>query len=639
MSWQPTYGAWPGKDGAQFSVWALNARLVEVILKRTDGAKSVQLLQKNSDGTFGGLLPGVGPGDRYRYRVDGQGPFPDPASRFQPEGVHGPSEVIDPTRFNWTDASWRGIGLDDLIIYELHVGTFTPEGTFAGVAGRLPYLKQLGVTAVELMPVADFPGQRNWGYDGVSLFAPARCYGRPDDLRRLVDEAHRLGLGVILDVVYNHLGPDGNYLGVYSPYYFTERHHTAWGAAVNFDGEHSEPVRRFFIENALHWVHEYHVDGLRLDATHAIADDGPRHILAELAERVHGAVPGKSILVIAEDHRNLAHMVKSPASSSHPCEGGDTGGVNGWGLDAVWADDFHHQIRRLLAGDHEGYYRDFSGSTADLAATLRQGWFFCGQFSEHLGAPRGSDPAGLPPRSFVICLQNHDQIGNRALGERLHHQIDLAAYRAAVVLLLCAPATPLLFMGQEWAASSPFLYFTNHHDELGKLVTEGRRKEFRHFAAFSDPAARARIPDPQAESTFVASRLDWSECEREPHASMLRLHRTLLRLRQTEPALRSATRESFAVEALDDGTILLRRSAGPGPTLLAVCRLRGSGAVDLGGRDAVQPCAGKPWETVLTTEDAAYSPDPCPPRVDLTGRAPVMHFARPAAVLLRRPGL
>ncbi len=625
MNSPPKLGAWPGKDGTHFRVWAPKAQTVEVVLERPSSSALALPLQKNQDGTFSGLLSDVWAGDRYRYRVDGAGPFPDPASRFQPEGVHGASEVVEASQFVWSDASWRGRDLNELVIYELHVGTFSPEGTFAGVTGRLPELKQLGVTAVELMPVAEFPGRRNWGYDGVSLFAPARCYGRPDDLRRLVDTAHRLGLAVILDVVYNHLGPDGNYLGIYSPYYFTRRHQTPWGAALNFDGEHSSQVRRFFIENALHWVHEYHVDGLRFDATHAIADDSQRHFIAELAEQVHGACLGKKTLAIAEDHRNLAFMVK-PESAG------------GWGLDAVWADDFHHQMRRLLAGDQEGYYRDYSGSTEDLASTIREGWFFCGQFSVHRGEPRGTDPASLPPRRFVFCLQNHDQIGNRALGERLHHQIELPVYRAAVALLLLLPAVPLLFMGQEWAASMPFLYFTDHDEELGKRVTTGRRKEFRHFSAFSDPIARETIPNPQAQSTYESSRLNWEEREHEPHASVVRLHKTLLQLRQYEPALRSATIDSFVVEALDQSTILLQRSAVDGPTLLAVFRLQGSGTVDLSGQPTIKPLAGTRWETVLTTENASFSDDPYPPRLELEGPAPVVHFARPSAVLLRVSG-
>jgi maltooligosyltrehalose trehalohydrolase len=618
MTWQPSLGAWPEGDGTRFRVWAPLACTVEVIGE----GRASHALQKAPDGTFGGLVPGVGAGDRYRYRVDGKGPYPDPASRFQPEGVHGPSEVVDAGRFEWSDASWRGISLDDLVIYELHVGTFTPAGSFAAARDYLPRLMELGVTALELMPVADFPGRRNWGYDGVDLFAPARCYGRPDDLRRLVDSAHRLGLAVLLDVVYNHLGPDGNYLGVYSPYYFSKRHSTAWGAGLNFDGEHSAMVRGFFIENALHWIHEYHLDGLRLDATHAMKDDGPRHFLAELSANVSASAAGRPVHLIAEDHRNLAAMLRPE----------NTGG---WGLDAVWADDFHHQLRRHLTGDSEGYYRDFSGSSADLAATMRQGWFYCGQHSVHHNQPRGTDPGDLLPRQLVWCLQNHDQIGNRALGERLHHQINLAAYRAATALLLCSPATPLLFMGQEWAAGTPFLFFTDHDRELGRRVTEGRRQEFKSFSAFSDPHARECIPDPQAESTFLASKLNWAEAEQEPYAATRRLYQALLHLRRTEPALQRASRTSYAAVACAESGILLLRTASSGPAVLLVVQLWEEGTLDVRNHDSQPAARGRRWQTVLTTEDPPFSPDACPPQTDLSGPAPVVRFLRPGAVILR----
>ncbi len=611
-------GAWIDGDGVRFHVWAPVATSVSVLVEQAGSFR----LARSADGTWIGFVPKLKAGARYRYQVDDQGAFPDPCSRFQPDGVHGPSEVIDPSSFAWTDAGWKGIGLDELIVYELHVGTFSEAGTFAGVIEHLPALVELGVTALELMPVADFPGKRNWGYDGVDLFASARCYGRPDDLRRLVDEAHRLGLAVLLDVVYNHLGPDGNYLAVYSPYYFSQRHHTHWGQALNFDGEHSEPVRAFFIANALHWIHEYHIDGLRLDATHAILDDSPRPFFAELAEKVHASVTGRQVLVVAEDHRNLAVLFK-PA------------GEGGWNLDAVWADDFHHEMRRLLAGDHEGYFRDYQGTPADVATTLRQGWFFCGQHSEHFGGPRGSDPQGLPPRTFVHCLQNHDQIGNRALGERLHQQIDAAAFRAATVLLLCSPCTPLLFMGQEWAASTPFLFFTDHNAELGPKVTEGRRREFRHFAAFADPQAQAKIPDCQAESTFLASRLNWQERVQLPHAAMLRLHAELLRLRRTLPALRSSRSEDFEVAATEGGIVLLRRPGDSGTRVVIVVQLQGGGAVDLLGHPLLATTAHHRWEPILTTEDPAFAVDSRQPRIDLVENGVTLHFHRPGAVIFK----
>jgi maltooligosyltrehalose trehalohydrolase len=590
-------------------------------------------LLRGPDETFSALVPEARVGDRYRYLLDGKGPFPDPASRFQPDGVHGPSEVVDATLFKWTDSNWTGISLDELVIYELHIGTFTPAGTFAAVIDHLQELKTLGVTAIELMPVADFPGRRNWGYDGVDLFAPARCYGRTDDLRRLVDSAHRAGLAVLLDVVYNHLGPDGNYLAAFSPYYFSKRHRTTWGTGLNLDGEHSERVRDFFIQNALHWIHEYHFDGLRLDATHALEDNSANHFLAELSARVHDSVGARKVLVISEDHRNLATMVKPQAE-------------RGWGLDAVWTDDFHHQIRRFLAGDHEGYYRDFTGTLTDLATTIRRGWFYCGQHSTNFNAPRGTDPAGIPPRRFVYCLQNHDQVGNRAMGDRLHHQIDVAAYRAATVLLLCSPATPLLFMGQEWAASTPFLFFTDHKPELGRRVTEGRRKEFQSFSAFSDAKTRERIPDPQAEATFQSSKLNWAERDQEPHVSVYRLYQALLRFRGTEPALIASEPGCFEVTAINDSAIFLVRPATSGPTLLVIVQLRGAGVADLSGiwnqesgvRSRESGVRNQEyelghWQTVLTTEDPEFCHDPSAPEIDLSH--PAVRFLRPGAVILR----
>jgi maltooligosyltrehalose trehalohydrolase len=624
--WLPSLGAWPDQNGTHFRVWAPVARNVEVVLESAECSQVSNnpkiSMVKATDGSHSAFVPGVGAGNRYRYRVDSRGPYPDPASRFQPEGVHGPSEIINPNGFAWTDSAWRGIELNELIIYELHVGTFTPAGTFQGVIDRLDYLKELGVTAIELMPVADFPGQRNWGYDGVDLFAPARCYGRPDDLRRLVDAAHSRGLAVLLDVVYNHLGPDGNYLGVYSPFYFSKKHPTAWGAALNLDGPHSEMVRAFFIENALHWITEYHFDGLRLDATHALVDEGLRHFLAELSRAVRQSVTNRRVLLIAEDHRNLSQLLK------HESEGG-------WELDAVWADDFHHHIRRLLAGDHESYYRDYAGSVADLAQTIRQGWFYTGQHSTNWNKPRGTDPAGIPPCRFVYCLQNHDQIGNRAVGERLHHQIDLSVYRAATALLLCLPVTPLLFMGQEWAASTPFLFFTDHNKRLGQRVTEGRRNEFKSFSAFSDPDARRRIPDPQAVSTFQSSKLIWEEGNREPHASIRRLYQALLHLRRTEPALRATDRTGFEVLALDESAmLLLRQGSSSAPLLIIIQFLRG-GLIDLNKHSVVRNLPDRRWQIVLTTEDPEFCPDPCQPKVDITSAMPVVDFLRPSAVILR----
>lgn len=622
MKWTPSLGAWPSDGGVSFAVWAPDAASLEVVVEGLGRNPAVHSLEKSSDGVFRGTIPEIVTGDLYRYRIDGEGPYPDPASRCQPEGVHGPSRVIDPRQFPWTDQEWTSTGQEALVLYEMHVGAFTPEGTFAAAQRRLPLLRDLGVTAVELMPVADFPGNRNWGYDGAALFAPARCYGSPDDLRRFVNQAHRMGLGVHLDVVYNHFGPDGAYAGVFSRYYFSRRHHSPWGAGANLDESHCAPVRRFFIENALHWVHEYHVDGLRLDATHSMVDGSPRHFLAELSASVRDSLAPsrRRVLLIAEDHRNLACVVK-PESEG------------GWGLDAVWSDDFHHQMRRYLTGDSDGYFQDFDATAADIATTVKQGWFYTGQRSEYFGCLRGTDPEGISPSRFVFFIQNHDQVGNPAAGDRLHHRIDLASYRAATVLLLLAPQTPLLFMGQEWGATTPFQFFIDHCDELGRRVAQGRKREFRCFAAFADPESRKRIPDPRDAGAFQTSRLDWRERATEPHASLLRLHQRLLALRREEPALCLNQSPEFAVAALGDDTLVLRRGARPHPAVLAVVHLRGSGTDELSNMPLAEPGPGLRWEPILTTEEAAFATDPAPPEIRPDG--PAVEFSRPGAVILK----
>ena len=602
-----TLGALYDGRATTFRVWAPDHPRVDLVL---DG--EVRPLAAAPDGYWEARVEDVRPGTRYQYRLGGAGEqtFPDPASRFQPEGVHGPSQVIDPSAFTWTDAAWRAPDFSSLVIYELHVGTFTPAGTFRAAIDRLPALAELGVTAVEIMPVADFPGDRNWGYDGVAIFAPARCYGTPDDLRALIDAAHRHRLAVFLDVVYNHFGPDGAYANAFSKDYFTDAHSSPWGRGVNLDGPRGGEVRRFFIENAIHWVHEYHVDGLRLDATHALIDESPRHFLAELTATVRAHTP-RPVYFVAEDHRNLAQLLL-------PVDAG------GYGLDGVWADDFHHQARVHTAHDSEGYYGDFSGSARDLARTIEQGWFYTGQRSKHMGEQRGTDPAPVRPQQFVICIQNHDQIGNRADGARLNHQIDLAAYRALSALLLLTPQTPLLFMGQEWAASAPFLFFTDHNEELGQKVTEGRREEFKSFEAFANPEQRARIPDPQAADTFERSRLEWAEAGRAPHVGVRRLYQRLLALRQSIAGLQGRTRDTYAARALDEHTVAL---AYPGESLLLVARL-GGGAGTIALRASGAP------HVVLTTEDPDIANDLAPIEV-LHEEAISIGFARPGAVLLR----
>jgi maltooligosyltrehalose trehalohydrolase len=583
------FGANVVQDGVEFRVWAPASRSVDVVVYGPD-AEAVHPLRAEDDGYFAATVPGLGAGARYKFRLDEKDAFPDPASRSQPDGVHEASEVVDPSAFRWSDDGWRGIPADDLVIYELHVGTATAEGTFDALIGRLDEIAALGATAVEPMPIAEFPGHRNWGYDGVFLFAPESSYGGADGFRRFVDAAHARGLAVILDVVYNHLGPEGNYLyAVTGGQYFTDRHRTPWGDAIDYA---RRPVREFAIQNALHWAHEYHVDGLRMDATHAILDDSEVHLLQELSARVRQSLPpDRHFVLIAEDERNERRMLLPPPE--------------GAGLDGVWADDLHHQLRRHTAGDHEAYFSDYTGSVDDIVRTLRQGWFYQGQRSRNHDKPRGTPADGLPPRGFVHCIQNHDQVGNRALGDRLTESVGLDVYRAASALLLLSPYTPLLWMGQEWAATTPFQYFTDHPEELGKLVTEGRRKEFGKFSAFADPAVRERIPDPQAPSTFENSRLRWDEAERMPHAGILALYRELIALRRSHPALRRRARDAFAVAALGEHALALRRTGDDGRALLLVLSFRGPVTVDLDAAEETRAPGGG-WTLLLSTEEARF---------------------------------
>lgn len=552
-------GAWLAEGGGvRFRVWAPDHQRLELVIHDERGAPlRTHVMEPEPGGYFTLHLHDGAAGVLYKYRIDGEGPFPDPWSRGQPQGVHGPSQVVDPS-FEWTDAQWKGISMDEVVVYEVHVGTATAEGTFEGLIKRLRPLRELGVTALELMPVASFPGARNWGYDGVSLFAPQATYGGPSGLQNLIDAAHREGLAVLIDAVYNHFGPDGNYLRCYSSGYFTGRHHTPWGEAVNYDGDDAAPVRELALRNAEMWIRDFHADGLRLDATHAIIDESPTPLLQEIQERARAAAGSRQIVVIAEDERNDPRLVT-------PVEDG------GWGLDAVWADDFHHQVRRAFAGDKDGYYADYTGSAQDIAATLKKGWFYEGQTSKVSGKPRGKPPERVPPWKLVHCIQNHDQIGNRALGDRLGANVSPAAFRAMSTLLLMSPYTPLLFMGQDWNASSPFQYFTDHNEGLGKLVTEGRRKEFEHFAHF----AGSDVPDPQLQDTFERSRIDWFEREKSGHGQVLTLYRELLALRRQDTRLLSRDRGSFEARALGSDAILLERRSAAG-ALHVVVNIRGT---------------------------------------------------------------
>ena len=501
-----------GSGRTRFSVWTPAAESMELVLEGED-----RLMERGEDGFFA-LTTEAAPGARYRYRMDGGQEFPDPASRHQPEDVHGPSAVVDPGEFDWHDEGWKGRPWHETVLYELHVGTFSPEGTFAGVMKRLDLLSDLGVTAIELMPLADFPGGRNWGYDGVLPFAPDGSYGTPEDLKVLVQTAHDRNMQVFLDVVYNHFGPEGNYLPVYAPDFFTDRHETPWGPAINFDGAGSQHVREFFVHNALYWLKEYHIDGLRLDAVHAIADDSEEHFLSELARRVrNGPGSDRHIHLVLENEENQS-------SRLHP------------GLyDAQWNDDVHHALHTALTDEDAAYYADYAGSPVrHLGRCLAEGFAYQGERSGHRGNERGEPGAHLPPTSFVAFLQNHDQIGNRAFGDRISDLAPPEAVRAAAAIYLLSPQVPMLFMGEEWAASSPFLFFCDFEEGLAPPVTEGRREEFAKFPEFADPATRGRIPDPSAVETFETSKLDWEERGKPEYTVWLDLYRELLSIRHDE---------------------------------------------------------------------------------------------------------
>ena len=519
------FGAATLRDGrVRFRLWAPGARAVELCLETAAGEQLLPMAAQDG-GWFELEQRPVARRARYRYRIDGKLRVPDPASRYNPFDVHGASEVVDPMEFEWDDAGWRGRPWNEAVIYELHVVTFAGEGTFRGVEARLDYLAGLGVTAIELMPLADFPGRRGWGYDGVLPFAPEASYGTPEDLKRLVQAAHRHGLMVLLDVVYNHFGPEGNYLHVYAPQFFTDRHHTPWGAAINFDGPESRVVRDFFIHNALYWLEEFHLDGLRLDAVHAIRDDSDPDILTELAGAVRRG-PGR------ERHVHL--VLENDLNRTRLLERGADGGPRHY--DAQWNDDIHHAFHVLLTGETDGYYADFSRDPAALAARcLAEGYAYQGEASAfRQGEPRGEPSGGLPPWAFVSFLQNHDQIGNRACGERLTELAAAEALAAAAAVILLAPQPPLIFMGEEFGAGTPFLFFSDLGAELNAAVSSGRREEFARFERFSDPAVAAAIPDPCAAATFERSKLDWSTVALPPHSEWLALYRRLLALRRSE---------------------------------------------------------------------------------------------------------
>jgi maltooligosyltrehalose trehalohydrolase len=581
-AWSLERGAAVIDGGVRFEVWAPHATHVGVEV--LDGSRFREVrLSPVHDGIFGGFAAGVGAGADYRYRLTTEAGVllrPDPVSRFQPYGVHGSSRVVDPSRFGWSDRDWCAAPLAEHVIYELHVGTFSEAGTFDAVADRLGALRYLGVTAIEIMPIAEFPGDRNWGYDGVDLYAPESSYGGPDGLRRLVDAAHRRGLAVILDVVYNHLGPEGNYLGDFGPY-FTTRYRTPWGRAVNYDGPDSDEVRRFVVDNALHWIHEYHLDGLRLDAVHAIFDASARHILDELATAVHdlGRRLGRRTFVIAESDQNDARLVRSRR-------------LGGFGLDAVWSDDFHHAVHAALTGEHRGYYMDFRG-VSPVAKSLRDRFVYDGAHSAYRHRRHGAPATDVPADRFIVFAQNHDQVGNRPRGDRLATLVPIERLRLAAALVLLSPYVPLLFMGEEYGETSPFLYFVSHDDpQIVAAVREGRRREF------LDMAWAEEIPDPQSPETFLKSRLVRERARRRDRRPLHALYRRLLRVRRDERALRPGAGTCTVHGGGERTWVALELTADGGAPLLAVFNLGEA-------QEVVLPVDGT-WDCRLSTDSRRY---------------------------------
>ena len=549
-------------SGTRFRLWAPAHDTIDLVIE--GGAPRAMAPQ--AEGWHELVVPEAGPGTRYRFGLPDGLRVPDPASRFQPQDVHGPSEVIDPGAYAWGDGDWAGRPWAEAVVYELHVGTFSPEGTFRGAMGKLDHLAGLGVTAIELLPLADFSGRWNWGYDGVLLYAPDSAYGRPEDLKALVDAAHGRGISVILDVVYNHFGPDGNYLSAYAPGFFTERHHTPWGPAVNYDGRHSRPVRDFAIHNALYWIEEFHLDGLRLDAVHAIVDDSRTHLLVELAERVRATTTDRPVHLILENEDNESHrLVRLPGSTPAL-------------YTAQWNDDVHHVLHVAATGESSGYYADYLGDTDKLGRALAEGFAFQGEEMPYRGRVRGEPSAGLPPQAFVAFIQNHDQIGNRALGDRIDAYSAPEALRAISAVYLLAPQVPMLFMGEEWASARPFPFFCDFTGDLADAVRKGRREEFARFPEYQDEAMRARIPDPLAEATFQSAKLDWEAAHAEPHLSMLDRYKRLLHLRHARivPLAARMSGHAGTYEVIGEAAVSVAWSAEGGGLLRLDANLKPS---------------------------------------------------------------
>ena len=548
-------------------------------------------LQREACGYFSGHVREARSGSLYKYRLDGGESYPDPASRFQPQGPHGWSQVVDPGSFAWSDANWKGAETRGQVIYEMHIGTFTAEGTFVSAIRELPHLADVGISVLEIMPVSEFCGEFGWGYDGVDPYAPTRLYGFPDDFRRFVDEAHRLKMGVILDVVYNHMGPSGNYLGQFSPYYFTSKHSTDWGEAINYYGEHSEPVREFFISNAAYWVDEFHLDGLRLDATQNIYDESGDHVLAAITREVRKAAKGRGTIVIGENEPQDARLIR----------GAEEGG---YGMDALWNDDLHHSAMVRMTGHNEAYYTDYNGSVQEFISAVKYGYLYQGQWYSWQSQRRGSVALKAAPWHFVNFIQNHDQVANSARGHRVHKLTSPGIFKAMTALILLAPGTPMLFQGQEFGASSPFLFFADQGPEIAPMVREGRRKFLGQFRSLALPAMWDCFAPPDERRTFEASKLDHSERER--HREIYNLHRDLISLRRSEAAFRRQRQGCVDGAVLSPDTFVLRFFAEHDDDRLLVVNF----GRDMHFSPAPEPLLAPPedqeWNVLWSSEDPRY---------------------------------
>lgn len=587
----PIGGELQPNGGTHFRVWAPRPKKVAVLLEAGPGAPATVQLERQEDGYFASLVPQAAEGTRYRFRLDDADCFPDPASRYQPDGPFGASQVVDPSRFKWSDGGWQGAGLKGQVIYEMHIGTFTKAGTWQAAQHELLELADCGITLLEVMPVAEFPGRFGWGYDGVGMFAPFHLYGEPDDFRRFVDSAHRAGLGVILDVVYNHFGPDGNFLNEFSPYYFSDKYKGEWGKPINFDGEKAGPVREFFFTNAAYWIEEFHIDGLRLDATQAIFDASPEHIIMAIGKRVRATAHGRKTILVAENEPQHTRLVR-------PIESG------GYGLDALWNDDFHHSGMVAMTGRNEAYYTDYRGKPQEFISMVKYGYLYQGQRYKWQKQRRGTPGIGLAPEKFVTFIQNHDQIANSGSGQRVQFMTSPGRLRAMTALMLLAPGTPMLFQGQEFASSSPFCYFADHETDLAELVEKGRTKFLAQFRSQATSEMLPYLVDPADPSVFERCKLDFRERKRNHHA--YDLHRDLLRLRRTDPVFSAQTPGGTDGAVLAEECLLLRFFGEKGDDRLLLVNFGADLHLDPAPEPLLAPPEGTSWQTLWSSEDPRY---------------------------------